>query len=45
MHPRKFVTAEEAELLSPDARAQLLNDSVVTDLSQVSPEFLSRVRE
>ena len=37
------VTAAEMERLSPDERARLLNDRVITDLSQVSPAFLSRV--
>jgi hypothetical protein len=38
-------SAAEVELLTPDERQGLLNDRVVRDLSDVSPEFLARVRE
>ena len=37
-------TAEELERMSPDERQRLFDESVVTDLTQVSPEFLARVR-
>jgi hypothetical protein len=37
-------TAAELERLTPDERHQVINDGVVTDLDQVSPEFLARVR-
>lgn len=39
--PRR-VTIEEYEMMSPDERMQLLNERMVTDLSQVDPEFLER---
>jgi hypothetical protein len=37
-------TAAEVERLSPNGRAQLVNDSVVIDLTQLDPEFLTRIR-
>jgi hypothetical protein len=37
-------TAAELERLTPDERQRLLNERVITDLSQVPPEFLARVR-
>lgn len=37
-------TAAELEQLTPDERQRLLNERVVTDLSEVSPEFLAKVR-
>lgn len=37
-------TAAELEKMSPDERQRLLNERVITDLAQVSPEFLARVR-
>lgn len=40
----KVWTAAELEKLTPDERQRLLNERVITDLSQVSPEFLARVR-
>lgn len=40
----RVVTAAELELMTPDERHRLLNERVVTDLSQVDPEFLAQVR-
>lgn len=37
-------TAAELERLTPDERQRLLNERVVTDLSELAPEFLARVR-
>ncbi len=37
-------TAAELEQLTPDERHRLVNDGVVTDLAELSPEFLDRVR-
>ena len=37
-------TAAELGALSPTERAELFDAQVVTDLSQVDPEFLARVR-
>lgn len=37
-------TAAELERLTPDERQRLLNERVVTDLSELPPEFLARVR-
>lgn len=37
-------TAAELERLTPEERQRLLNERVVTDLSEVPPEFLARVR-
>jgi len=37
-------TAAELEQLTPEERQHLLNERVVTDLSQVSPAFLEKVR-
>ena len=38
------LTAAELELMTPDERQRVLDDRVVTDLADVSPEFLARVR-
>lgn len=37
-------TAAELEQLTPDERHRVVNDGVVTNLADVSPEFLDRVR-
>lgn len=37
-------TASELERMTPDERQRLFDDRVVTDLSQVDPDFLERVR-
>jgi hypothetical protein len=40
----KIWTAAELELMTPDERARVINECIVTDLSTVAPEFLERVR-
>jgi len=40
----KVTTAEELERMTPAERQAHFDASVVTDLSQVRPEFLARVR-
>jgi hypothetical protein len=40
----KLWTAEELEKLSPNQRAKLLNDRVVTDLSTLDPALVERIR-
>jgi hypothetical protein len=37
-------TAAELEGLTPDERHRLVNERVVTDLSELSPEFLATAR-
>jgi hypothetical protein len=37
-------TAEELEQMTPDERHRIVSEGIITDLSQVSPEFLERVR-
>ena len=37
-------TAAELEALEPNDHRRLFNERVVTDLSEVSPEFLERAR-
>jgi hypothetical protein len=37
-------TAEELERLSPDERDRIVKEGIVTDLSQVPPDFLARAR-
>lgn len=37
-------TAAELERLTPDERHRVINEGIVTDLDQLSPEFLARVR-
>jgi hypothetical protein len=37
-------TAEELERLSPDERDRVVKEGMVTDLSELSPEFVARVR-
>ncbi len=44
MSAEEIRTAAEVERLTPDERDRLLNDSVVTDPSELSAEFLARVR-
>jgi hypothetical protein len=43
--PRKIWTAAEVEKLSPAERQRIFEESLVTDLSAVPPEFLEQVRE
>jgi hypothetical protein len=40
----KIVTAAELEQMTPAEQQAVFDASVVTDLSQVPPEFLSRIR-
>lgn len=44
MADEKLWTAAELEALAPEERGRLFAERVVTDLSQVSPEFLARVQ-
>lgn len=37
-------TADELEELTPDERHRLLNERVVTNLAEVSPDFLASAR-
>ena len=41
---RKLWTAAEMERLTRDQQQAIFDESVVTDLSQVPPEFLAQVR-
>jgi hypothetical protein len=42
---RKLWTAAELEQLSPAERQRIFDGSLVTDLSQVPPDFLARIRD
>ena len=44
MEAGKLWTAEELEQLSPNERRDLLNERIVTDLSQVPADVLERAR-
>lgn len=44
MHDERIWKAAELEQLTPDERHRVVNDGVVTDLDQLSVEFLARVR-
>lgn len=44
MADEPILTAAELELMTPDERQRLLNERVITDLSQVDPEFLAKVK-
>jgi len=44
MRDDKVWTAAELERLTPDERHRVVNEGVVTDLDQLSPEFVARVR-
>lgn len=44
MADEKLWTAAELEALTPEERECLFAERVVKDLSQVSPEFLAKVR-
>lgn len=44
MGDRKLWTAEELEKLSPAERNEIIRAGIVTDLDQVPPAFLERVR-
>lgn len=43
--PRKLWTAAEWEKLPPTEQDRIFAESLVMDLSDVSPEFLERVRK
>ncbi len=42
--PRKVWTAVELEKLSRAQQQQIFDESLVTDLDEVPPEFLERIR-
>jgi len=44
MPDERVWNAAELQRLTPAERQHLLDERVITDLSQVPPEFLSRVR-
>jgi hypothetical protein len=44
MTEERIWTAEELERMTPEERQSLFDERVVTDLSQLDPEFLARVR-
>ena len=44
MDQRKVITAEELEKLPPAERHRLVDESIVTDLSTLDPEFVARIR-
>lgn len=44
MPSEKVWTAAELEQLTPDERYRVFNESIVSDLDQLSPEFRDRVR-
>ena len=41
---RKLWTAAEMETLSRDEQQAIFDESIVTDLSEVPPEFLAKIR-
>jgi hypothetical protein len=43
MTERKLITAEELEAMSPDERATLINERIVTDIDELPLEFHTRV--
>ncbi len=43
--PRKLWTAAEMEKLSREEQQAIFDESIVTDLSEVPPDFLAAVRE
>ncbi len=44
MDDRKLWTAEDLEKLSPSERTEIVRDGIVTDIDEVPPEFLARIR-
>lgn len=44
MAGERIWTAAELELLTPDERDRIIKEGIVTDLSQVPPDFLARAR-
>ena len=45
MDKEKVMTAAELEQLPPGERHRIAAEAIVTDLSQVPPEFLDRARQ
>jgi len=43
MTERKLITAEELEAMSPDERAAIINERIVTSLDGLPPEFRAKV--
>ncbi|GMU79686.1 MAG: hypothetical protein AMXMBFR46_24760 [Acidimicrobiia bacterium] len=39
----KLITAEELEAMSPDERAAVINERIVTDIDELPPEFRAQV--
>lgn len=44
MADERIWTAAELERLTPEERQRLLDERVIIDLSELSPEFVARVR-
>ena len=44
MSDERIWTAAELERLTPEERQRLLDERVITDLSELSPEFVAKVR-
>ena len=44
MKDDRIITAAELAAMTPDERARVFNERVVTDLSTLDPEFAARVR-
>ncbi len=43
MTERKLISATELEEMTPDERAAVVNERIVTDLDELPPEFRARV--
>jgi hypothetical protein len=43
MTERKLITATELEEMTPDERAAVVNERILTDLDELPPEFRARV--
>lgn len=43
MTERKLITATELEEMTPDQRAAVVNERIVTDLDELPPEFRAKV--
>jgi hypothetical protein len=44
MADERIWTAAELEVLTPDERDRIVKEGIVTDLSQLPPEFVAHVR-
>lgn len=44
MEQRKIWKAEELERLTPDQRHKLINDSIVTNLDDLDPALVAKIR-